>query len=623
MVEMTGEGDERQFSMSVSSTEPYKRYDWWNEKEYYEVLDHRAGGFDDTRLKKGLPILYNHDRDQHLGRAMEFSNDGSKLTVSKFIWSESEFAQCKKKDAMNGALPDTSVGYRLLDDGTQIGTKDGLPVIRFKWEIYEASLVTVPADPSVGVGRDEKTVSHMRSLPHAEISVELEKSIDQPPQKAQTQSTCIKPMSEPVTIDVSKERNEAVAAERQRVAKIRALDTHFREKGLAGRKIDTSKLAEEFIAGEKTEQEFRNAVMEGNFNDVKPVEQFKAAETGAGEKDLRKYSVLRALQGALAVREGRQFDGIEREMSEAALKASGRSTNGVLIPHDVLEFNSRALTTNVFSAAGALVGTDLLGGSLIELYRNKMCVLKMGARTMGGLVGNVAIPRQSGGGTAYWLSESGTVTESGQTVGQLSLTPKRLGAFTKYSRQLLAQSSIDVEGFVRQDLMTILAIARDKAALTGSGASGEPLGIANNTSLSTSVTLANAGTITYAEALRFETNVANNNAAVGRLGYLTTPTVRGGTKATPKFTNTGFPVWENDMVNGYPADATLQITSAATASTVFFGNWDDVILADWAGGIELLVNPYTDDTQALVRVTLHMLCDNGLRHTQSFSLSTN
>ena len=101
----TGEGFEKAFHMSISSEEPYLRYDWRNEEEYYEVLDHGPGGCDESRMKAGLPILFNHDTAQPLGNAKSFSNDGKCYRVQDIAWSNSQFAQEKKKDAETGALP--------------------------------------------------------------------------------------------------------------------------------------------------------------------------------------------------------------------------------------------------------------------------------------------------------------------------------------------------------------------------------------------------------------------------------------------------------------------------------------------------------------------------------------
>ncbi len=425
-------------------------------------------------------------------------------------------------------------------------------------------------------------------------------------------------------------RKEGAKLEQERTQKIQDLAKHFREKGLAGRKIETNLLAEEMIREGKSVDDFRNRAMDGAFPDAVAIQtKDNAASEGMKEKDISRYSVVRAMR-CLSVAGGK-LDGLEGEMSTEFIRAHSLSSTptSFYIPFDVMRAPgpgtrgaalTRALATNVFSAAGALVGTELLGGSMIELLRNKMYTVAMGARILSGLVGNIDIPKQTGGATASWLSEQATVSESNQTVGQLQLTPHRLSAATAFTNQLLSQASVDVENFVREDLMKVIALARDLAAIAGTGNSGQPLGILNTTGLSTSVTFANAQTMLYADALAFENNVAINNADLGSLGYMTTPTVRKNAKATAEISAANsIPIWKDNMVNGYPARATNQVP---TATSVIFGNWNDLILADWAAN-QVIVDPYSLSLQGQVRIVMHQLCDNGLRHPTSFSVSTN
>mgnify|MGYP003344501397 CR=1 FL=1 len=629
-VTTAGEGEAKSLRMSISSDVPYKRYDFMADAEYYEVLDHGPGGCKDDRLRAGLPILFNHDRNQHLGRATSYTNDGHKLEIGDIVWSADEFAQVKKKDAETGALPDTSVGYRILDDGECIGAKDGIPIYKFKWEIHEASLVTIPADITVGVGRQRSAEQEAKLI---EVNVTKTKLVDEPNCAHYTRTTPIHVMPESPapateikpTIDVTRERTEAVQAERKRVADIHELCRHFADKGIAGRKVDAARIAEKVIADGGTVADFQNACLRENLPDVKPI---VVEELGMSKKDLSDYSLVRAMR---CLAQKRPVDGLEKEASEAHAKLIGVQPEGLgfFIPQDVmngkrdhrvLDASIRALTTGTYSAAGALVADNLLASSLIELLRNQMKTVSMGARSLSGLSGNVQIPLQSGGATATWLSETGTISESNATVGQLALTPHRLGAATAYTQQLLAQSSIDVENFIRQDLMAVIAIARDLAAIAGTGVSGQPLGILNTSGLSTSVTLSGAQSMTYANAVQFETNVALNNADLGKLGYMVTPTVKNNAKLVAEISAANAnPVWKNNQVNGYNAVATNQVP---TATSVIFGNWDDLILADWAQ-TQVIVDPYSLSLQGQVRVVMQMLCDNGLRHAKSFTVSTN
>jgi len=298
---------------------------------------------------------------------------------------------------------------------------------------------------------------------------------------------------------------------------------------------------------------------------------------------------------------------------------------GFRIPNDVV-VHKRALGTATGSAGGFTVDTEVLGTSLIELLRNQTLVAELGARQLSGLTGNIAIPRQSGGATAYWLPPNGAVTASDQTFAQLGLVPHRLVADTAYDKELLNQSSISIEAFVREDLMRILAIEKDRAALFGLGSAGQPLGIANVTGIG-SVSFSAAAT--WAKIVSFETKVAQANALLGKMAYLTSPGVRGVWKTATKIASSQYSsfLWDtgangSGMVNGYRAEATNQILSTGTyADRVFFGNWADLILADWAG-IDVVVNPYTLAKNGQIEVTITLWTDNGVRHAASFALSS-
>lgn len=623
---------EKKFRMSISSNTPYKRYDWLADEEYWEVLDHDKGGMDESRLKAGLPILFNHRRDQHLGRAGSYSCDGKKCIVSDLKWSTSPFAQEKRADAMNGSLPDTSVGYQITDEGECIGAKDGLPVYKFKWAPFEASLVTVPADISVGVGRQREKPD---SSGLREISIEIKDSIDTGNKETQKSATKPTAMADPVTepaapnLQVVREaETKGAADERKRITDIQDLNQHFATKGLGGQKVDTTEIAATCIREGKTVQEFQDIVLRTELKPVKPIE---VPEIGMSEKEKGEFSFCRAI---LQLKRNQRLDGLEKEANDAHAKLIGREINGLgfYIPQDVMRArafpkgvsreelermaqnpHTRALFANIYAAAGGLVGVETLGGSLIELLRNQMYVAAVGAREMTGLRGDVAIPKQTGGATASWMAEDSTHTATNQTVGQLNLKPHKLMAATAYTEQLLEQASIDVENFVRQDLMAIVAIERDRAAINGSGVSGEPTGIFNTTGVGT-VQLASADSLTYAKAIAFETTVAQSNALKGKLAYLVSPAARAVAKQLAEISAASAnPVWKDGMINGYRAETTNQIPSAG----VVYGNWDDLILASWAD-MGVLVNPYSLDMSSQIRVSFRMYCDNGIRHAQSF-----
>lgn len=259
----------------------------------------------------------------------------------------------------------------------------------------------------------------------------------------------------------------------------------------------------------------------------RPVPQ-DAATVGMGRRDVQRYSLVRAIRAAMT-NDWRGAE-LEREASEATAQRLGRQPQGsFFVPADWLE--SRDLLVGTASAGGNTVATDLLAQNFIDLLRNRMIVREAGATMLTGLVGNVAIPRQSGGATAYWVAENTAATESGQTFDQVAMSPKTVGAFTDISRKLLLQSSIDVESLVRMDLATVLALAIDLASLHGSGSSNQPTGIAATSGIGSVAGGTNGAAPTLAHLISLETEVAQDNADMGRLGYITNTKVRGKLRA--------------------------------------------------------------------------------------------
>jgi HK97 family phage major capsid protein len=630
LIERTEVDGKKGFKMSISSDVPYKRYDWWNEREYYEVLDHSPGGCNDARLKKGLPILFNHDRDQHLGRATAYANDGHKYEVTDLIWSESEFAQTKKKDAESGALPDTSVGYRLIDEGVQIGEKDGLPVYRFRWEIHEASLVTIPADITVGVGRskpDEKGEFVEIEVRSAEKSLTNEnQSVDIPlkneNKRANQMSTDANPAATETKVDVVKEREGAVAAFKARCKKI--------DDYVAGLKNQQWREAATIIAnkhkdGEADFDTFRTDAL-NSFEGVKAVETNHTPDIGMTPKEVKRFSLLRAC--ASMAKSGRLVD-FEKETCEAAQKQMRRElsdSRSFIIPEEVSRFHDEIQLRNLLATRAQNVTTATAGGymvqsqygGLIELLRNKTALGRLGITIIDGLVGDFIMPVHTGGATAYWVSETGAITDSEATFGQKAMAPHRLGAAIPYTMQFLVQSSLSADAFLRNEMDTVLALKKDLAGLYGTGASGEPLGLANTVGINATVTY--GGAPTWADVVEHETGIAVDNADIGSMGFLINSTTVGKWKTTLKdsVAGAGYLLSDNMTTNGYPVVRSNQV---ASSNQSFFGVWSQLLLGIWAGR-EVTIDSITLAKTGQHQIIMNEFCDFLVRQPLAFNVST-
>lgn len=426
------------------------------------------------------------------------------------------------------------------------------------------------------------------------------------------------PEVKPEPIDTKRAVDAAMseyrASESKRVADIIAIGEQFARFG-------ADKLAAEALRSGTSVDEFRAAVLEKVSTAPKV-----SADIGLTKREAQQYSFLRAIN-ALANptdRKAQEAASFERECSEAVSGMIGKGARGMYVPSDV---QHRDLVVGTATAGGHTVATNLLAANFIDLLRNNMMVMSMGAQMLTGLVGNIAIPRQTGGATAYWVAESGSPTESQQAFDQVAMSPKTVGAYSDISRKLLLQSSIDVEAFVRNDLATVLALAIDLAAINGSGSSNQPLGILNVAGIGSVAGGTNGAAPTWAHMVALETEVSAANAAMGALGYLTNAKVRGKLKTTEKASGTAQFVWDvsDSPINGYRAGVSNQVpsnltkgTSSGICSAILFGNWSDLIIGQW-GTLDLMVDPYTASTSGTVRVVALQDVDVAVRHPESFS----
>ena len=338
------------------------------------------------------------------------------------------------------------------------------------------------------------------------------------------------------------------------------------------------------------------------------------------KKELDKYSIHGAiLKKAEAIQGMGKFDGIELEMHQEAVKEArdaGRAISGIGIPAFML--HSRAdLQATTDGVGGYTVGTDTTG--FIPTLQNTMATMRAGATMLSGLVGDVSIPRLATDSTATWRSEGGVATESDPTFEAVTMTPHRLTSYTVYSMQLLRQGTPDVTKIVNDTLYYSIANALETAAFEGDGTSNVPVGILNGTNVGDATHGSSNPTVaSWANIVNMEKHVAVDNALAARMAYVMKATAAAKLKTTARDSVAGGYIWESSLVggevNGYPA----YVTNVFTDDTVIFGDFSALMYGQW-GGLDLLVNPYSLDTYAQIRVVIAGYFDMALRHGQSFS----
>jgi len=575
-----------------------------------EILDHSEGAVRLSRINSKAPFLDMHDLKRQIGVIEKAWIDPATRKGRAVVRvGSSALAEEIFKDMCDGIRVNVSVGYRVHKIILEEESEGNEKYRAVDWEPYEISSVSAPADITVGIGRSEHGAEN-------EIIIE-KRGAKMPDTNPQNQK-------EPaVVVNENEIRMQGQKAERARVSEINAIAQQYGLSDEARSFIDDGKSVEEFrkIALEKIHE--RNA---------KPLKSQKpASDLGLSDNEKRGYSFMRALN-ALASKDwkGAEF---ERECSEAIEKRLGRTATGVFVPLDVQ--NQRDFDGSTAAKGGTLIGTDLKSESFIELLRNRLVVKQAGATVLSGLVGNVDIPKATGGLNTYWVPRNeslSTVGQSEASTGKISLTPKTIGVFTDLGRGLIKQASIGVEQYVRKLLAEDIALGIDKAALSGATGGDNPAGVLYSPGVAVVELGANADVPTHAKIVELESKIAAANADIGNLVYITNAAGRGKLKTTKIDAGSGLMLWQNGnngegMLNGYRAIASNQIPcnltkgthTTADLSALIFGNWADLVIGEW-GILDLNVDTSVNSLAGGIRVIALQDVDIALRRAESFAV---
>ena len=590
------DANERVYTFPFSSEQPVQR------AFGDEVLSHDNGAVNLSRMNDGAPLLFNHDPNKVIG-VVERSWVEGQRGYATVRFSRNSFAQEVMGDVQDGILRGVSVGYS-IDAMNERGDQ----FVATNWTPYEISVVSLPADPTVGIGR----------------------SLDAQPAASAAPQTEPLPTMETATPDLSVVRAEAAEAERSRIAGINAL-TEKHGMGDLGRQL---------IESGRSLDEARAAVLDRLNVQQQPIDN-GTGTVELNQKEQREYSVVRAINAAIT---GNWKDaGLEREVSAEIERQTGRATSGFFMPHN-LEVRA-PYAVGAAGTGGNLVATNLLASSFIDVLRNNALIMQMGPTVLSGLVGNVAIPRATAATQTYWVTEASAITESEATFDQVTLSPKQIGARSQYSRLALQQTTPDIEQIVRNDLARVMALGIDKAAISGTGSSGQPTGVLNTSGIGSVAMGTNGAAFTDSasgstsgldQLIALEGKLDVANALNGNLYYLTNAKVVQALKklktaygeylwtAMDGVTTTGTP----GGVNGYQVMRSNQVPSNLTKgsgtnlSALLFGDFSQLIIGMW-GALEILPNPYGSGyTAGSVDIRAMQTCDIAVRHAESFAAIT-
>jgi len=441
---------ERTVELAFSSEEPIERFFG------IEILDHSEGAARLERLNNGGAVLIDHRasiRDQ-IAVIQVASIGDDRVGRATVRFRESALAEEVFRDVIGPAqLSKISVGFLIHAEEIIRGEANAPDTFRITdWEPLELSFVAIPADDSVGVGRDiNHQVDDMPDDNKPDAVADDTKSVATDTatvtQRDIDDAVRVLPLSTTVTVNEPKPMSTEQRAQ------------HDRDIRTLGEQYGEAEAAEEYVSLGATVERFQQLLLKKreNHHGSVPSSAPRAAITGG--------------VGTYSPQSLRHFGGDEQRAYRAGMWAravvyqDGRAARWCN-DHDL---NMRALSEGVLTAGGALV-PDEMAASIIDL-REQFGAMRRLARVVPMGSDTLLMPRRTGSGSAAWTGENTTITQGNATFDQVQLVAKKLAGLTLISTELAEDAVIDVAAYLAEDFAQVFAESEDDAWLNGDGTS--------------------------------------------------------------------------------------------------------------------------------------------------------
>ena len=626
-----GEGEENEVYRVTISSDKRANMGWGNER-----LSHEAGHIRLNALNSGKHMfLFNHHRDIYLARILGgYANDKGELEIGvRYVKNKDRVETIK--DVKNGSLRGTSLAYRtyktnLVKRGKN-GELDDFDTV--DWEPMEGSAVTIPVDSTVGTRGEEYEKENIITILEDEEMLRKHGirylNGTQEPGAAPPAPVAIPPAPAPEVRTVEKivEREPTEEAINKRADE----RLKSREDRRAG--FDLVRSQWPGIKDADFKAALENPKISARDYAFAQIEKRAANPTKViefTEKEEQKYSLSRAIL-MTDPRYSGDKQGFELDVSQEIAKRSGKTPAGIFIPPNLF---TRDMTATGSGTGDDLVATELHAERFVEPLYNRPICKRAGAIELTGLNGNISVPEISAADFHDWKAEATAVGEITPATTTIDSSPNKIGSYTDFSKQLIIQGKVPIQRTLWNLMLTVLAAKIDLACLHGAGGDA-PTGLASVSGIGAVAGGGNGLAPAWTHLMQLEREVAIDNAAMGKLAYLTNSYViyklrtlqniatygtrylleASDRKAEGDFTLAGRPLFESNNVSHTLSKG----SSTSVCSAIFYGNFADMWLMYW-GGIDVLIDPYTGGKEGLVRIIMDAFFDMAVKRAISFAV---
>ena len=606
--------------MSLSSETPYLR-SFGN-----EILLHGPDNIDMSRAEpNGLPLLVNHDDSKlPIGRLknVRLDSDTKKLRADAYFSTRPE-AQAVRQDILDGVLGDVSIGYRILDytvDKSIDDTPNNVFVTR--WAVHECSIVGIPADASVGVGRSDDE----------DIEIDLDR-VCKPEEKAMDAcQECGGSMSDGVcaacAVEAEEEATEDPAEEVVETPTEEVAEETEEEDGKPSKKSKTEvkNMNDDFIAlkqaalnlGIKSEAEIDNILSKSLTIEETKTEIMKVNEIPVS----RKSTFIEEIQPM-------NNETLYRSLAQA-LKGDFTSVDESLAGL-INRTGERSFTADLFTRANEMTtaakGTNTIyeqNIGFLELLRARTAVLAAGGKTRVGN-GSLSYVRQKTAVAAALRAENpgATTTNTYADFEKVSYIPKALTAKVYLTDELQKETLVDLQNILKGDMVKQFAIAMDNYAINGntSPAITGLLSTANITAGTYDKNLGTPALPTWATVNALKAAVDTKAVDLEACKFLVTPALLGVLEATAKFTN-GSAIAEAGKINGYGVLSTSNMPIATLNHSAIFGDFSNLEIC-LQGPTEFMIDVQSRFDEGITILTARQYFDVGVLQPSAFAKCAN